>query len=367
MVNGIPKIIGRSQAGTTPASRKLARVDVCAIGTPGLRAFRVCRGKGTQDTNKHCGHSTLRHGPCNGRICEPDADFGDLQLGKSDGSATGRPALLDNQAKLLSCCGPGSMTNSKDFREEKKTLGIKCWCIADGWWDNIPLAGRDFPPVACFDSGGSWDARWCACAVAHAAVWRKSDLWRSMDGWKENWGWWAWEGFSVFGGTPTKTGERVCKMTHNRVMYRHITQGWTLVWRLFLAQKEVSVRLTLLIDLQAVWFALSGFFVSRSSIQVHNRPGLYEQIGYPCFTRFGRRQLLASSLQTKGRETMQPGNGTIHTMELDRNSEIRIHCVFLFSVPLALNQASFCVSGQRNWNAGPFVIESFQANLSNVV
>ena len=41
----------------------------------------------------------------------------------------------------------------------------------------------------------------------------------------------------------------VCKMTHNRVMYRHITQGWTLVWRLFLAQKEVSVRLTLLIDL----------------------------------------------------------------------------------------------------------------------
>ena len=256
MVNGIPKIIGRSQAGTTPASRKLARVDVCAIGTPGLRAFRVCRGKGTQDTNKHCGHSTLRHGPCNGRICEPDADFGDLQLGKSDGSATGRPALLDNQAKLLSCCGPGSMTNSKDFREEKKTLGIKCWCIADGWWDNIPLAGRDFPPVACFDSGGSWDARWCACAVAHAAVWRKSDLWRSMDGWKENWGWWAWEGFSVFGGTPTKTGERVCKMTHDRVMYRHITQGWTLVWRLFLAQKEVSVRLTLLIDLQCKQFGL---------------------------------------------------------------------------------------------------------------
>ena len=43
-----------------------------------------------------------------------------MELEKEMDVPHGRPALLNNQPnlRLLSCCGPGSMTNSKEFLEE---------------------------------------------------------------------------------------------------------------------------------------------------------------------------------------------------------------------------------------------------------
>lgn len=97
----------------------------------------------------------------------------------------------------------------RSYLEERRTLGIKRWCIADGWWDNIPLKET----FACVYPGRSWDAGWCACDFVHATVWRKNDLWRSM--------WWLVRNDTALSLEPSKSSwqnstkkrERVCKKT----------------------------------------------------------------------------------------------------------------------------------------------------------
>ena len=79
----------------------------------------------------------------------------------------------------------------------------------DGWWDI-------FPPVACFDPGGSiYGDRW-------------TDGRKTED--DE-----PWKGFTFLRLRPVLE-----TLAHNRVMYRHITLGLTInlgVWRLFFGLK----------------------------------------------------------------------------------------------------------------------------------
>ena len=256
----------RSRAGTTPTSRKLARVPLRR------RCQQTWRGD----------NFALRHGSRNGGIGEcglwrlwwewfrisavnlkADEWYTMLSFATNCGASVngcdaGRERFTtcrsfgDRWKRRWKCRMGGQLCSTtrrtfvcclaaavdlwpipRSYMEERRTLGIKRWCIADGWWDNIPLAERDFCMRLSRWILRCWMVRvWLCACYGLAQEWSmKIDVMA-----RSKW-------YSLEPGTfkeflaelHQKAGACLQEDRYNRVMYRQITQGLTLVcgvWRL---------------------------------------------------------------------------------------------------------------------------------------